>query len=173
MKENFDECLKMLLHHEGGFVNHPKDPGGITNLGVTKRVWEDWKGKEVSEQDMKDLTPEDVAPLYKKRYWDKCKCSDLGSGLDWAVFDWAVNSGTGRAAKAVQKICGAAQDGAIGPKTLALVKGQDTEYMIEEFGKIRQEFYESLKTFDTFGKGWTRRNKETTEKALIMVEEDD
>ena len=78
MKENFDECLKMLLYHEGGFVNHPKDPGGITNLGVTKRVWEDWKGTEVSEQDMRDLTPEDVAPLYKKRYWDKCKCSDLG-----------------------------------------------------------------------------------------------
>ena len=173
MKENFDECLKMLLHHEGGFSNHARDPGGITNFGVTKRVWEDWKGTEVSEQDMRDLTPEDVAPLYKERYWDKCKCSDLDSGLDWAVFDWAVNSGTGRAAKAVQKICGAAQDGAIGPKTLALVKGQDTQYMIEEFGKIRQDFYESLSTFDTFGRGWTRRNSETTKKALEMVEEDD
>ena len=173
MKENFDECLKMLLHHEGGFSNHARDPGGITNLGVTKRVWEDWKGTEVSEQDMRDLTPEDVAPLYKKRYWDKCKCSDLDSGLDWAVFDWAVNSGTGRAAKAVQKICGAEQDGAIGPKTLALANNQNTEYMIEELGKIRQEFYESLSTFDTFGKGWTRRNSETTKKALEMVEEDD
>ena len=170
MKENFDECLKMLLHHEGGFSNHARDPGGITNFGVTKRVWEDWKGTEVSEQDMRDLTPEDVAPLYKKRYWDKCKCSDLDSGLDWAVFDWAVNSGTGRAAKAVQKICGAAQDGAIGPKTLALVNGQDTQYMIEEFGKIRQNFYENLSTFKTFGKGWTRRNKETTQASLTMVQ---
>tara|TARA_Y100000114_G_scaffold132997_1_gene132091 strand:+ start:128 stop:637 length:510 start_codon:yes stop_codon:yes gene_type:complete len=169
MKENFDECLKMLLHHEGGYVNHPKDPGGETNLGVTKRVYEKWGGTK----DMKDLTVEDVAPIYKKNYWDKCKCNDLDSGLDWAVFDWAVNSGTGRAAKAVQKICGAAQDGAIGPKTLALVNGQDTQYMIEEFGKIRQEFYESLSTFDTFGKGWTRRNSETTKKALEMVEEDD
>ena len=169
MKENFDECLNMLLHHEGGYVNHPKDPGGETNLGVTKRVYEKWGGTK----DMKDLTVEDVAPIYKKNYWDKCKCNDLDSGLDWAVFDWAVNSGTGRAAKAVQKICGAAQDGAIGPKTLALVNGQDTQYMIEEFGKIRQEFYESLSTFDTFGKGWTRRNSETTKKALEMVEEDD
>jgi|TARA_R100001510_G_C7539862_1_gene127897 lysozyme family protein len=169
MKENFDECLKMLLHHEGGYVNHPKDPGGETNLGVTKRVYEKWGGTK----DMKDLTVEDVAPIYKKNYWDKCKCSDLDSGLDWAVFDWAVNSGTGRAAKAVQKICGASQDGAIGPKTLALVKGQNTEYMIEEFGKIRQNFYESLSTFNTFGKGWTRRNSETTKKALEMVEEDD
>ena len=169
MKDNFDECLKMLLHHEGGYVNHPKDPGGETNLGVTKRVYEKWGGTK----DMKDLTVEDVAPIYKKEYWDRCKCDDLESGVDWAVFDWAVNSGTGRAAKAIQKICGAAQDGAIGPKTLALIGTQNTQYVIEEFGKIRQDFYESLKTFDTFGKGWTRRNKETTEKALEMIEEDD
>jgi len=169
MKDNFDECLKMLLHHEGGYVNHPKDPGGETNLGVTKRVYEKWGGTK----DMKDLTVEDVAPIYKKEYWDRCKCDDLESGVDWAVFDWAVNSGTGRAAKAIQKICGAAQDGAIGPKTLALIGTQNTQYVIEEFGKIRQDFYESLKTFDTFGKGWTRRNKETTEKALEMIEDDD
>ena len=166
MKDNFDECLKMLLHHEGGYVNHPKDPGGVTHLGVTKRVYEKWGGTK----DMKDLTVEDVAPIYKKNYWNRCKCDDLESGVDRGVFDWAVNSGTGRSAKAIQKICGASQDGAIGPKTLALIKTQDTEYVIEEFGKIRQNFYESLKTFDTFGKGWTRRNKETTEKAIKMME---
>jgi lysozyme family protein len=169
MKDNFDECLKMLLHHEGGYVNHPSDPGGETNLGVTKKVYQEWGGTK----DMKDLTVEDVAPIYKKNYWDRCKCDDLESGVDWVVFDWAVNSGTGRSAKAIQKICGATQDGAIGPKTLALIGKQDTQYVIEEFGKVRQDFYESLKTFDTFGKGWTRRNKETTEKALNMVEDDD
>ena len=169
MKDNFDECLKMLLHHEGGYVNHPKDPGGETNLGVTKRVYEKWGGTK----DMKDLTVEDVAPIYKKEYWDRCKCDDLESGVDWVVFDWAVNSGTGRSAKAIQKICGASLDGAIGPKTLALIGTQNTEYVIEEFCKIRQDFYESLKTFDTFGKGWTRRNKETTEKALEMIEDND
>ena len=169
MKDNFDECLKMLLHHEGGYVNHPSDPGGETNLGVTKKVYQEWGGTK----DMKDLTVEDVAPIYKKNYWNRCKCDDLESGVDWVVFDWAVNSGTGRSAKAIQKICGASQDGAIGPKTLALISKQNTEYVIEEFGKIRQDFYESLKTFDTFGKGWTRRNKETTAKALEMIEEDD
>ena len=169
MKDNFDECLKMLLHHEGGYVNHPSDPGGETNLGVTKKVYQEWGGTK----DMKDLTVEDVAPIYKKNYWDRCKCDDLESGVDWVVFDWAVNSGTGRSAKAIQKICGAAQDGAIGPKTLALIGKQNTQYVVEEFGKIRQDFYESLKTFDTFGKGWTRRNKETTEKALEMIEDND
>ena len=169
MKDNFDECLKMLLHHEGGYVNHPSDPGGETNLGVTKKVYQEWGGTK----DMKDLTVEDVAPIYKKNYWNRCKCDDLEAGVDWVVFDWAVNSGTGRSAKAIQKICGASQDGAIGPKTLALIGKQNTQYVIEEFGKIRQDFYESLKTFDTFGKGWTRRNKETTAKALEMIEEDD
>ena len=119
---------------------------------------------------MRDLTVEDVAPIYKKKYWDRIKGDDLPSGIDWAAFDWAVNSGTGRAAKAVQKVVGAVRDGAIGPKTLALVSKQDPKYMIQEIGKIRQEFYENLSTFETFGKGWTRRNKETTEVAMDMAQ---
>ena len=165
MKENFDKCLEMLLHHEGGYVWHEEDPGGETNLGVTKKVYQEWGGTK----EMIDLTVEDVAPIYKKNYWDRCKCDELGSGLDWAVFDWAVNSGTRRVSKALQKACGAERDGVIGNKTLALANGQDVKYMIEEIGVIRQSFYESLRTFKTFGRGWTRRNKETTEKALSMA----
>ncbi len=165
MKENFDKCLEMLLHHEGGYVWHEEDPGGETNLGVTKKVYQDWGGTK----DMIDLTVEDVAPIYKKNYWDRCKCDELSSGLDWAVFDWAVNSGTRRVSKALQKACGAERDGVIGNKTLALANEQDVKYMIEEIGVIRQSFYESLRTFKTFGRGWTRRNKETTEQALSMA----
>ena len=71
MRENFDKCLKMLLKHEGGFVNHPKDPGGMTNLGVTKKVYEKWVGRDVTEQEMRDLTVEQVAPIYKKNYHDR------------------------------------------------------------------------------------------------------
>jgi len=165
MKENFDKCLEMLLHHEGGYVWHEEDPGGETNLGVTKKVYQEWGGTK----EMIDLTVEDVAPIYKKNYWDRCKCDELSSGLDWAVFDWAVNSGTRRVSKALQKACGAERDGVIGNKTLALANGQDVKYMIEEISVIRQSFYESLRTFKTFGRGWTRRNKETTEKALSMA----
>ena len=165
MKENFDKCLEMLLHHEGGYVWHEEDPGGETNLGVTKKVYQDWGGTK----DMIDLTVEDVAPIYKKNYWDRCKCDELSSGLDWAVFDWAVNSGTRRVSKALQKACGAERDGVIGNKTLSLANEQDVKYMIEEIGVIRQSFYESLRTFKTFGRGWTRRNKETTEQALSMA----
>ena len=167
--ENFEKCLETILHHEGGYVNHPKDPGGETNLGVTKRVWEEWGGTK----DMRDLTPEDVAPLYKKNYWDRVKGDDLPSGLDLAVFDWAVNSGTGRAAKKLQSMIGTTADGGIGPNTLKAlanyVESEGLEKTIDDYKKVRQAFYESLSTFETFGRGWTRRNDETAELAKAMI----
>ena len=91
MKDNFVKCLTMLLKHEGGYVNHPRDPGGMTNLGVTKKVYERWIKRKVTEQEMKDLKPENVAPIYKVNYWDAVRGDDLPSGVDWAAFDWAVN----------------------------------------------------------------------------------
>ena len=169
MKNNFDKCFDMLLAHEGGFVNHPEDPGGATNLGVTKRVMQQFLGRAVSMGEMKALTPEDVKPVYKKLYADKVRFDDLPSGLDWAVLDWAVNSGTGRAAKALQKIVGAKQDGAIGPKTLQAVANFDAGETIEKLHSSRQKFYEGLTHFKTFGKGWTRRNQETLEQAQHML----
>lgn len=171
MKQNFDHSLEMLLHHEGGFVNHPKDPGGVTNLGVTKKVFEKWVGREVSVDEMKALTPTDVAPIYKKNYWDKLRADDLPAGLDFAAFDWGVNSGTGRPAKVIQKYISAKQDGVIGAKSLALVAENDPSKMIQYLYEQRQKFYERLKTFDTFGQGWTRRNQETLKAAMEMANE--
>ena len=173
--DNWRECLDIILHHEGGFVNHPKDPGGMTNLGVTKAVYEKWIGEyyEASEEEMRALTPDDVAPIYKTNYWDRVKADDLPSGLDLAVFDWAVNSGTGRAAKKLQSMIGTVADGGIGPNTLRAldeyIDEHGLEATIENYAQIRQDFYESLSTFETFGRGWTRRNEETKEKALSMI----
>jgi lysozyme family protein len=165
---NFDECLKIILHHEGGYVNHPKDPGGETNLGVTKRVYEEFGGTK----DMKDLEFEDVMPIYKKNYWDRVRADDLPEGLDLCVFDWAVNSGTGRAAKKLQSMIGTVADGGIGPNTLKKLDEYISEHGLENtianYTDIRQKFYESLSTFDTFGKGWTRRNQETEREAFKM-----
>ena len=169
MRENFDKCLEMLLEHEGGYVNHPSDPGGMTNLGVTKRVYDEWIGRESTEQEMRDLTPEDVGPIYRKNYWSRLRLDDVGSGIDWALFDFCVNSGPSRPAKALQRAVGAVADGAVGPKTLQLVAEKDPEFVIDYIYTVRQAFYESLRTFDTFGRGWTRRNKETLEQALSMV----
>jgi lysozyme family protein len=169
MKENYDHCLEMILHHEGGYVNHPKDPGGETNLGVTKRVWEEHGGTK----DMKDLTVEDVAPIYKKSYWDRVKGDDLPSGLDLCVFDFGVNAGTGRAAKYLQSMIGTVVDGGIGPNTLkaleAYVQIEGLSATIDIYQSNRQEYYEKLSTFETFGRGWTRRVKETTEAAHKLL----
>ena len=172
MKENFDKCLALMLAHEGGFVNHPQDPGGMTNLGVTKRVWEEWTGHEVDEKQMRALTPELVAPLYKRKYWDACRSDDLVSGVDYAVFDVAVNSGAGRAIKFLQSCVGVDADGGFGPRTLAAVKvaEQDPKRLIELYCAKRLEFLQSLKTFETFGKGWSRRVAEVKAKALAMVD---
>ena len=170
MKGNFQHCLDIILHHEGGWVNHPRDPGGETNLGVTKRVWEAWGGTKP----MTELTKEDVAPLYEKNYWHKVKADDLPAGFDLAVFDWAVNSGPGRAAKKLQAMIDTEVDGGIGPNTLRsldeYIQHHGIEKSIENYKNIRQSFYESLSTFDSFGRGWTRRNEETYAAALKMVD---
>ena len=163
--ENWEKCLETILHHEGGYVNHPKDPGGETNLGVTKRVYEEWGGTK----EMKDLEVADVEPIYKKNYWDRIRGDDLPSGLDWAAMDWGVNSGTGRPAKVIQRFVSAKQDGAIGPQTLRLIAENDPGDMIQYLYEQRQKFYERLKTFETFGRGWTRRNQETLKAALEMA----
>ena len=166
----FKEALEVILHHEGGYVNHPKDPGGETNLGVTKRVYEEWGGTK----DMKELTPEDVEPIYKKNYWDKLKCDELPEALALCVFDFGVNAGPGRAAKYLQSLVGALPiDGGIGPMTLAAVDKYidkfSVELAVERYQESRQKYYEKLSTFDTFGKGWTRRVEETTKLALDII----
>ena len=169
MKENFDGALKAVLHHEGGFVNHLSDPGGMTNLGVTKKVGEEWVGPEVDEKQMRALTPEIVGPMYKAKYWDKVKGDDLPAGVDYAVFDAAVNSGAGRAAKWLQACVGLEPDGAVGPKTLAAVAKFDPAVLVEDYAKRRLSFLMDLPHWGTFGKGWTRRVAEVQTTATSMT----
>ena len=160
-----------MLAHEGGYVHHEKDPGGRTNHGVTQRVWEEWVGHEVDEKQMRALTHEMVAPLYKRKYWDAVRADDLVAGVDYCVFDVAVNSGPGRAIKFLQSCVGVTADGGFGPATLAAVKKAEEEpaRLIELYCARRLEFLQSLKTFETFGKGWSRRVQEVKDKALKML----
>jgi lysozyme family protein len=171
MQSNFDECVELMLAHEGGYVDHPKDPGGRTNLGVTQRVWEEWMGRPVSEKEMRALTPLMVKPLYKRKYWDAVRADDLVAGVDYCVFDVAVNSGPGRAIKFLQSCVGVTPDGGFGPLTLAAVKDseEDPTRLIELYCAKRLDFLQSLKTFETFGKGWSRRVAEVKDKALKML----
>lgn len=170
MEASFFKSLEIVLKHEGGFVDHPEDPGGATNKGITHKTYADFLGRPLEDVDeLKNIPDEHVALIYKKGYWDKVKADELPAGVDFCVFDWAVNSGPSRAAKALQKAVMAAQDGAIGPKTLEAVKEYTAEDIIESVSKDRETFYKSLRTFNTFGKGWLRRNEETRELALEMV----
>jgi lysozyme family protein len=171
MTGNFDVCFELMLAHEGGYVHHEKDPGGRTNHGVTQRVWEEWLGRPVSEKEMRALTPTMVKPLYKRKYWDACRADELVSGVDYCVFDVAVNSGPGRAIKFLQSCVGVNADGGFGPATLAAVKEaeKDPARLVELYCAKRLEFLQSLKTFETFGKGWSRRVQEVKDKALKML----
>jgi lysozyme family protein len=168
MKDNFEKALAAVLVHEGGFVNNPKDPGGMTNLGCTKATWEEHCGHLVDEKAMRALTPNDVGPLYRQKYWNKICGDDLPAGVDYLVFDAAINSGPGRAAKWLQACVGVEPDGGIGPKTLAAVRACNPKKLVEDYTKRRLSFLMDLPTWDTFGRGWTRRVNEVNATALSM-----
>ena len=168
MNTNFEKSLAELLKHEGGYVNHPQDPGGRTNLGVTQAVWEDWIDRAVSEENMRALTPAKVAPLYRELYWDRVKGDKLPAGVDYCVFDAAVNSGASRAAKWLQTTVGAVADGAIGEQTLKLVLLTNPQMLIDKYSANRLAFLQRLATWPTFGKGWERRVEEVRATAIKM-----
>ena len=168
----FEHCLTLLLQHEGGYSNHPSDFGGMTNLGVTEAVWALWVGHPVNEKQMRALTPTDVAPLYKRKYWDAVRADELSNGLDYCVFDCAVNSGVGRAVKILQSCLGVNADGGFGSVTMAAVsqfKNDSLKTLITEYCDDRLKFLENLPTWDVFGNGWERRVIEVKVTALGMV----
>jgi lysozyme family protein len=168
LKENFHKCLEKVLEHEGGYVDHPEDPGGRTNMGITQAVYEKYLKRPVAEQEMKDMSINDVRIIYRTLYWDSVKGDDLPAGVDFSVFDWAVNSGVSRASKALQKIIGVKDDGIIGPITVKETYKCDPEKVILNLSEARKDFYQRLVAFDTFGKGWLRRNEETCNYGLIL-----
>jgi lysozyme family protein len=137
-------------------------------LGVTQAVWEDWIDRTVSEENMKALTPAKVAPLYRELYWDRVKGDKLPSGVDYLVFDAAVNSGVSRAAKWLQTTVGAVADGAIGEQTLKLVLLTNPQMLIDKYSANRLAFLQRLATWPTFGKGWERRVEEVRVTAIKM-----
>jgi lysozyme family protein len=169
MTKNFRDCLELVLKHEGGYVDHPKDPGGRTNLGVTQRVWEEWVGHEVDEKAMRALTPAIVAPMYEMKYWRTSYCEKLPRGLDLLVFSMAVNAGSGRSVKLLQDAIGVVADGIIGPRTMARINEANVETLIDKFSEARRAYYRGLKLFPVFGKGWLNRTDKERLEALQMA----
>ncbi|QPC44021.1 glycoside hydrolase family 108 protein [Kaustia mangrovi] len=161
MKTNFDRSLELTLAWEGGAVHHPKDPGGRTNRGVTQRTYDRYRrDRNRPRKDVFQIAPAEVADIYRSMYWNLVKGDQLPAGADYAVFDYAVNSGPGRAARALQKIVGARVDGIIGPETVDLTReayARDPVALVEAICEERYRFVRSLKTWKTFGRGWKRR----------------
>ena len=169
MLSNFPQCFALVLKNEGGYVDNPKDPGGATNLGCTKATWESWVGHPVTKDDIRALTPSDVMPLYKAKYWDTIKGDDLPEGVDYAVFDFAINSGPSRAAKALQSVLSTNPDGQIGPATLRALEAANPREVATAVCEARIAFLQSLSTYGTFGKGWSRRVSEVETVSFNMV----
>jgi lysozyme family protein len=173
MKENFDASFARIIKSEGGYVNDPADRGGETNLGVTIGSWGAYLGRAIQPGEMKALTVDAVKPFYKSMYWDKVKGDDLPVGVDYAIFDFAVNAGVGRAAKFLQRAVGAVDDGVIGAGTLGRVAKTDAAVLLKNFAEQKQRFYNGLATTNPtqqkFLKGWLARVDHVQDAAESMM----
>lgn len=156
MESNFARSLKAVLVHEGGWADHPKDPGGATMKGVTIGTYRRYK-PGATKEDLRNITDAELQRIYRDGYWDKVRGDDLPSGVDFCVMDFAVNSGPARAAIYLQEIVGVAPDGKIGPLTLQAVAKWDSVALIEALCAKRMGFLKRLSTWPTFGKGWSAR----------------
>lgn len=170
MRENFKTALAAVLVHEGGYVNDPRDPGGATNKGITHRTYAAYQARiGATPSDVKHITDTEVAAIYKQQYWAAIMGDDLPSGLDYAVFDFAVNSGPSRAAKFLQRILGVADDGHIGMQTLKAIAARDVDGLIKSICANRLAWLRKLRHWPTFGKGWGRRVADVEMKAGRMA----
>lgn len=168
MDRNFQRALSLVLKSEGGFVNDPRDPGGATNKGVTLATFRAYVDPKGTVADLKKISDAQVATVYRRQYWDAVHGAELPDGVDYAVFDFAVNSGPDRAKKYLQAVLGVAQDGRIGPETIAAAKSKFPATIIHALCDKRLAFLKGLKTWPTFGKGWERRVANVRSDALSM-----
>lgn len=170
MIQNLADCLWGVTAREGGFVNDPQDSGGATNHGVTQHEYDHWRAlKGLPLRSVRLIEDAEVEAIYKQLYWDACSCSDLPDGLDYAVFDFAVNSGPFKAASVLQQIVGAHVDGHIGPVTIFAVYQHEPRDLVAALCDARVVFLKGLKNYPHFGKGWLRRVSEVEIAAKVLA----
>lgn len=169
MKQNFDKALQLTLDWEAGWSNDPRDSGGATMRGVTIATYSHYLKREATQQELRNITNEEVRDIYKTLYWNKVRADDLPSGIDYALFDASVNMGVTQAVILMQLSVGATPDGVIGEKTIAAINSKDPNETLNRFTSIKESFYKSLKNFSVYGKGWLRRVKGVKEKATELA----
>jgi len=151
--KTFQDALKRVLQHEGGYINHPSDPGGETNYGITKATAQNYGYKG----SMKNIPMDVVERIYKNQFWDALDCDNFPYSFAFQYFDAGVNHGLSNARKILQRALGVKDDGIIGLITLNEVRKQPQFALINLFNAERIQFYTRIKTFSTFGKGWMSR----------------
>ncbi len=169
MDRNFARSLALVLKSEGGWSDNPKDPGGATMKGVTLANFRRYVKADATKDDLRHITDAQVATVYRRFYWDAVAGAELPDGVDYAVFDFAVNSGPSRAIKFLQGILGTLQDGRIGPATVKAANAKKPDVMINALCDARLEFLKGLKTWGEFGKGWSSRVSSVRAQALAMA----
>ncbi|HRK23557.1 MAG TPA: glycosyl hydrolase 108 family protein [Beijerinckiaceae bacterium] len=166
---NFSRCLALTLRHEGGYSDHPADPGGATNLGITRAVLAEWRGRPVTRAEVRALQRSEAEVIYRRLYWDAVGGDELPAGIDLAVFDYAVNSGVDRAVRTLQRILGLAADGIAGVDTIRAARAARSVDVIRAICAARRGFLGRLKTFFVFGRGWLRRVEAIERLALSLA----
>ncbi|MBS0536869.1 MAG: glycoside hydrolase family 108 protein [Proteobacteria bacterium] len=168
--KNFDRALACLLKHEGGYTNHPSDPGGPTNFGITIADYRKFVKRDATAADVKAMRVEQAKVIYRARYWDALACDDLPAGVDYAVFDYGVNSGIGRSGKVLRRLLGLADaTHGVTDDVIAAARATDASRLVEAICDERLRFLKSLKTWGVFGNGWGRRVAEVKAAALAMA----
>ena len=158
MRHNRDQVIGWIGLSEGGYVNHPRDPGGATDRGITQRTYDAWHDAQGRQRKpVRGISKAEAEAILSAQYFDTVHFDALPSGVDYAVADYAVNSGPGRAAKVLQRVLGVADDGVIGTVTLAALAQRDPEAVITAICAERMRFLRGLRTWDAFGRGWTAR----------------
>jgi lysozyme family protein len=170
VKDNFEESLRRVLAHEGGYSNHPSDPGGATNWGITLNDYRMYIKRDGTAADVRNMTRDQAKRIYQAQYWDKMRCSELPAGIDYAVFDFGVNSGVSRSIKYLERIAGVPQDGRADDKLIRSISQMDAKLVITQLCNSRLAFLRALKTWPVFGKGWGRRVEEVRAAAAKMAD---
>ncbi|MBV1702656.1 MAG: hypothetical protein KGQ46_12630 [Hyphomicrobiales bacterium] len=169
MQNNFPACLALTLHYEGGYVDNPADPGGATNLGITRATLAQVRGRAVSKVEVMSLSRAEAADIYRRLYWNAICADSLPRGLDCVAFDCAVNSGPARAIGYLRMLIGKDPKGGLRNEDLAALAQLKPEDSIRQFCDLRLSFLERLKTFRVFGRGWTRRVTDVRLAALAQI----
>lgn len=166
----YDEALRRLLDHEGGYTNHPSDPGGPTNFGITIYDYRKYVKPNATAADVRAMKLDEAKAIYRTKYWAAQRCDELPAGVDYSIFDYGVNSGIGRSVKVLRRVVSLPDNSSVvTDQVLNAVAGRDPKAIIVAINDERLRFLRGLKTWPVFGKGWSARVAAVKSVSLRMA----